>query len=347
MRTLQLRQLIGIHDEEGSAYISIHRTVQWNVLYIISRDKDNRWEAFNHAFTLIKEGTPTVSPLQIPEPEHWPAFQKYVPQILQLRMHCIWPEPPVELPINFAKILSDMGIYMWQVGILTDGSAALHTAIDILDNHKVSRMDPLRGDIAAILKTLTRWVGVSQIERCIQHGKEELIIRKAEYEGLKMDEKLTRTDEIRRYNAENDYALVLLELEDFETVESMIEECFKQYQLWGTEDEIPFEYHKYFDEIAFVRMSQGKVKEALGHCHHAMNLIQKFVGEEQLGISGLLTHLALLTYHSGDVRGALDFNEKALKLRKEHRGDYNHYTLDSYALSGAFMMLCGDYEKAE
>lgn len=77
---------------------------------------------------------PTTSPLDIPEPDKWLRFQKFVAQVLNLRMHCLWPDPHVELPVDFAKALSDLGTYMWHAGLASDGDDALRTAIQIMDD---------------------------------------------------------------------------------------------------------------------------------------------------------------------------------------------------------------------
>jgi hypothetical protein len=49
-----------------------------------------------------------------------------------MRDHCIWPEPPMDLFLDFAQVLSDMATFMWHTGLLAQGIDALRTAEHIL-----------------------------------------------------------------------------------------------------------------------------------------------------------------------------------------------------------------------
>ncbi|KAL8897522.1 MAG: hypothetical protein Q9207_007174 [Kuettlingeria erythrocarpa] len=179
IRVLRRRQLIK-RETSGSeeACLSIHRSLQRSITVDLTRACDHRWRVYNQAFLLLRRGMPMSSPIQDPEPEKWPQFQRYTPQILSLRTHCLWPEPPVEFPVDFAHILSDMGTYMWHAGLVDNGSEALQTAENILDDRGVEEINPLRSDILANLGAASRFSGASQRKESMNRRVEALKIRR-------------------------------------------------------------------------------------------------------------------------------------------------------------------------
>lgn len=106
VRTLSRRQLVKRDVSEGEGYLSIHRSLQWSIILDLSRNNDQRWAIYQQAFVLLRRGLPMSSPLQTPEPEKWSDFEDLSPQVLSLRSHCLWPTPPVDFPVDFAKMLA-------------------------------------------------------------------------------------------------------------------------------------------------------------------------------------------------------------------------------------------------
>ena len=60
-----------------------------------------------------------------------------------------------------------------------------------------------------------------------------------------------------------EYAISLLHYHRYEQAEPVIEKCLTKFKEWDTEEEIPFEYSKYYNKIALVRMYQGRFDEAI------------------------------------------------------------------------------------
>ena len=77
-------------------------------------------------------------------------------------MHCLWSGPAVELPVDFAQVLSDLGALMWHAGLMKDGSTNLQAAEDILDDRHVRKDNQLRGDLHANLGIIFSFSGVSE-----------------------------------------------------------------------------------------------------------------------------------------------------------------------------------------
>jgi hypothetical protein len=84
IRVLRRRQLVRRDTSKDEPFSSIHTTVQWNVLLALSKDHEHRWKIFNTSFRLLRRGFPVVSPIDNPELDKWPMFERYVPQVLSL-----------------------------------------------------------------------------------------------------------------------------------------------------------------------------------------------------------------------------------------------------------------------
>lgn len=179
---LRKRQLVRRDTTGSDPFTSIHRTVQWSVILDLSKDFDERRKVFEQTFQLVRYCLPAVSSADQPEPELWAQFERIVPQILSLRTHCLWPEPPVDLPPSFAKVLSDMATYMWHAGLFKEGENALKMAEHILDDKdRIGKENPLRGDIHEHLAIFASFNGVSERDQALQRRHAAIDARKAAY----------------------------------------------------------------------------------------------------------------------------------------------------------------------
>ena len=344
-RVLRRRQLVRRETSGEEPFLSIHRSLQWSIIVDLSRVYDHRWKVYHQAFVLLRRGMPMSSPIQIPEPEKWPQFERYTPQILNLRTHCLWPEPPVDLPVDFARILSDMGTYMWHAGLVPDGSEALETAERILDERGVREIDPLRGDILGNLGILSGFAGVSERKEGMERRLEALKIRKEVYEDIP-EKKITQDDHTRLYIAESDVAYGYIQEEEFEKVEEIMERCLTQYKSWDTEENIPYEYAKYYYTMSLVRASQGSINEALDFSRRGVGLVTKSAGKEHSVTQLWKFSFANLVFHSGDVAESLHINEEVLSVRRKTCGEFNAFTLESYSTCGALLLRERKAERA-
>lgn len=289
---------------------------------------------------------PTTSPLDIPEPEKWPQFQKYVAQVLNIRMRCLWPDPHVELSVDFAEVLSDLGTYMWHAGLTSDGDDALRTAIQIMDDRDIHEEDPRRGDACAKLGILLSYNGVSDRRQTLRLRKKALDIRQKEFDGKAINE-ITRNDEIRLYNVKCDLAWTYLHEGRYTEAEPIMEECFKKYQEWDTEERIPFEHAKYYTLMSVVRMTQVKADIAVEFAEHGAKLMEKAAGAEHPVTQNWRFILGMVLFHAGAVERSLEINEDILRIRKKVIGEFNHFTLESYSTCAALSLRLNRAQKAE
>ncbi|KAL8769328.1 MAG: hypothetical protein Q9209_004710 [Squamulea sp. 1 TL-2023] len=163
--------------------MTIYRTIQSNILLHLSKNSDDRWNVFNQAMTLLRKGMKATSPLNIPEPEKWPNFELYVPQI----------HPGIARRLCADSRRS--GHLNVHAGRASEGREALNTAIHIMDDEKVEKTVSLRGDDHARLGILMS----SDLRETL------LDIRHKEFEGKPRYE-ISRQDETRLYYVECDVA---------------------------------------------------------------------------------------------------------------------------------------------
>ncbi|KAG8533100.1 uncharacterized protein KY384_001883 [Bacidia gigantensis] len=345
IRELRKRQLIRREASVSEPYIATHRTVQWNVLLFLSKDYTHRWEVFQQAFRLVKNVLPDDSPFVVPSPDKWPKFQKYGPHILSLRSHCLWPDPPIELPVNFAEVLSDMGTFMWHAGKVPEGEEALETASDVMDENKVEDDNTVRADVYNLLGIITSFDGVSERERSMDLRHKAYNARKAEFGGLPQS-KVTIDDEIKREIVNSDFAYALVQEEDFDQAAEIFSKTLQKYHEWGPEDEYPYQYSQYHQVVAVCLMAAQKPVESIEHITHCTDLLVKS-SDTMHPMTQLMRFIAgFLTWHAGEREKALEINESVLEGRRKIIGDFSHFTLESYSTTAKLLAETGNLEKA-
>ena len=345
IRELRRRQLIRRDYSGTEPYLATHRTVQWNVLLYLSKDYVHRWEVFQRAFRLVRNVLPDDSPFIVPSSDKWPKFQKYGPHILSLRSHCLWPDPPIELPVDFAQVLSDMGTYMWHAGKLSEGVEALETAIDIMEENDVPHNHPLRANVYEMLGIMSSFEGVSERKHSMDLRFKALNARKLSYDAIPRS-KITRDDEVQRWIVESDVAYGLVQQEDFNPAAEIMERVLKKYHDWGTEDEYPYQYSQYYQILGVCLMAAGKPVESIDSITHCAELLIKS-SDIMHPMTQLMRFIAgFLTWHAGEPQKALEINESVLEARRKIIGEFNHFTLESYSTCARLLSEQGHYEKA-
>ncbi|KAI0901758.1 hypothetical protein F4806DRAFT_490232 [Annulohypoxylon nitens] len=270
--SLRNRQLVD-RDTSGSLqFLRIHRTVQMAVLHDLSSRPDLRRQSCDMAFALVQEVLPKVSSIDNPEPGAWTEFRKYAPHILTIRAHCVWPEPPIELSLDFAQVLSDMSTYMWHAGLLADGIDALRTAEHILDVHDVGIDHHLRGNIEEHIGICASFRGVRFRDEAMSRRHKAILAREASHKKIETERPIKLEDEIRRWNVQSDMAFGLLQPKDFAQAGVIIEKCHDQYKEWGPPEKMPFEYLKYNHIISHTYMAEGRPLDAIRVCKEGARL---------------------------------------------------------------------------
>jgi hypothetical protein len=290
---------------------------------------------------------PEVSSIDNPEPALWPEFQKYVPHILTLRAHCLWPEPPMVLSVNFAWVLSNMATFMWHAGLLADGIDAMRTAEGILEAHHIGNEDPLRSNIHQHIAIIASHGGVSMRDEAMSRRHTAIESRNISHGIIAARGAVTREDEIRLWNVQSDMAYGLLQCEEFAQSGVIIERCRDQYKIWGDSKAIPFEYLKYCHIICYTYMAEGKALEAIKAGKEGVRLGEVCGGVLHSYTLHVRCSLANLLYFAGMIDESLMENLTVLQGRITMMGEFNHYTIESHVMCGALYAKLDNLEKAE
>ncbi|KAK0615224.1 P-loop containing nucleoside triphosphate hydrolase protein [Bombardia bombarda] len=130
IQDLNLRQLV---KRESTGQLSLHRSLQLSILNLLSNNYMLRLQVFNQALSLIRKQLPPPSATQGFRADLFAKYKTYVPQIVSLYMHSLWLQPPITHSLDFAKVMIDVGTYMWRTGQFKECEKMLTTAEDILE----------------------------------------------------------------------------------------------------------------------------------------------------------------------------------------------------------------------
>jgi tetratricopeptide (TPR) repeat protein len=330
---------------DADACFSMHRSLQRGIREKLSRDKGKQQRVFDQAVALVRENFPQSNPLQQPTPEKWSEYQKLLPHLHALRDVFHASKGQIKGSIDFAQLLSDAGMDQFERGITREGLLLLNTAERVLDdssdpNHEAHQV--MKADINAMIAIMYDDFGIEKRREAFVRRELALKIREKIFEEAKTQK---RQYEILLYNSWMEYAISLLHYHDIKKAEPIIEKCLTKFREWGTEDEIPFEYAKYYNKIALVRMYQGKFEKAISLATRGVQLMEKtgynmFTGRFKFD-------LACIILQSGDVDGALRTHRQTYNQRIEMVGPTNQLSLHSIYAIGAIHELKGELSEAE
>lgn len=339
--SLNKRRLVQTKEVDGESCFSIHRSLQRGIREKLSQDKAKQQTVFDQAVALVREVFPHSNPLQQPMPEKWSECQRLLPHlhalhdVYQFRRH-------IKGSLEFAQLLLDAGMDQFERGITQEGLLLLHTAEVVLDASSPEEQQVMKADIHAMIAIMYDNTGIEHRKESLTRRKQALDIRKKIFEAA---ESPRRQDEILLYNSWMEYAISLLHYHRYVEAEPIIEKCLAKFREWGPEEEIPFEYAKYYNKIALVRMYQGRFGEAIELAAHGVQLMEKtgyklFAGRFKFD-------MACIILQSGDVDRALQLHKNILDQRIEMVGQTNELSLHSSYAIGAIYELKQDYDEAE
>ena len=327
------RRLVTVKEQEGTQILSIHRLLQQKIW--LDLEGQTFIEAFGKAYCLVRKRYPAASVIQKPEPKNWPACKKYTPHVLGLH-RAFKSTTLIEPSIELAQIFYDAGFHVWERQTTAyDGVSFLETAEEILNNLDFDKNGKLRADIHSMLGLLYESIGTSMRVESLQRRKDAIAIRKKIYESNPGDS----DSDVLLANAANDFGLSLLQKHSFEEAGRIFETCYKRYCEWGPEDEIPFEYAKYYHNCGRVRMWQGDYPEAIRLIRRAIELTGKSAGKAWRYWLYQFT-LACLLLQSGDLQAALDLHLEVFAGRQKVCGKHHSATISSrYAVGATYHHL--------
>jgi tetratricopeptide (TPR) repeat protein len=287
---------------------------------------------------------PEPDPLVIPEPEKWPIYERYVPQVISLMQKSLQPLPVLGRSLEFSMLLNDVSSYMWYQGLNIDCQTTTEVAESILDELHYDINSKLRWDLHIIRGILCTFTGLSKREEGFERRRRSLAIcdHFQKLKKMPIDDVLTM-----RCISLADLAIAYLEDENFEEVERLMQECGSIYAKLGTEQELPFHWGRFYHHRSYGEAAQGRYIKALQMCQHAAELQEQHSGVGSTHTQDYRFTIAEMLYHAGDLQQSLNIHNDVLNARLRLDGHFNHRTLTSYFISGILQWRLGDLDLAE
>ena len=320
----------------------MHRSLQRYIREKLSQDRNKQQIVFNQVVGLVRAKFPRSNALQQPSPEKWAVSQKLLPHLYAL--HDVYHEykPHIKGSLDFAQLFLDGGMDQFEQGITHEGLLLLKTSEGVLDTFPPEEHQVMKADIHVMIAVMYDSTGIENRQEALTRRKQALEIRRRIFEESKAHR---QHHEMLLYNIRMEYAISLLHYHRYGEAEPIIENCLIKYREWGTEDEIPFEYAKYYNKIALVRMYQGRFDEAIGLAERSVQLM------EQAGYTMFKTRfkfdLACIILQSQDPDRALSVHKEIYDQRITTVGPTNELTLHSIYAIGAIYEMQGRLDKAE
>jgi tetratricopeptide (TPR) repeat protein len=330
---------------DSNSTFSIHRSLQRGLRERLSRDRNQQQLVFEQTVALVREAFPQTNELQQPMPEKWLECQKLLPHLHAL--HDVYHANKAQLQgsLDFAKLLLDAGMDQFERGVSHEGLLLLNTSeavLDALEDNPPEGAPAMKADIDAMIAIMCDDMGIEKRDEAFKRRRRALDIRVKTYEEAKSK---TRKNEILIYNSWMEYAISWLHYHRYAEAEPIIEKCMTKFQEWGNEDDIPFEYAKYYNKIALVRMYQGAFDDAIKLASEGVRLMEKT--GYSLFSSRFKFDMACIILQSGDTERALQVHKEVYNQRVNMVGLSNPLSLHSMYAIGAIHELEGRYEEAE
>ena len=335
---LSRRRLITVQRRDDEEVIGIHRSLQRKILQDLDKDSQKREKVFAQAYELIRKRFPLPSPIQVPEPEKWPACKEYLPHVLNLQKVVMEYLPTITPSVALAQLLSDGGINLWERGMTSEGLRLLRSAEALLDRLSCGE-DRLRANIHIIIALLVQDDGLSHVAESMQRISKALQIRK-DYRDQVSPGDYTRNDDILLHNAWSDYGCVLLQYDKYEEAEPIFRQCHAKYREWGSTADIPYEYYKFNHHTAICRIYHHDFDEAIRLAEEGLRCITLATGQSS-ATNKTRFDLACIVLQSGDLQRALDLHKEVLEANLRQHGTLSFLTMQSYYAVGALNAYLG------
>lgn len=339
-------------SSEGTL-LEIHRSLQLNLLLDMTKEPhpSKRQEIYEEVLSMLGSILPAASRLQQNEKDIWPSFNKYVPQVLSLYHNSQWPDPPIDLDFRFAKILSNIGTFLWHTGQIRECDSVMNTSIAIIqaqskDFQNTLECQTILSDIYLVTGIIADCIGVSRRQQSLDQRKLLLEMRERELKAIVPRSHVTVDDEIRWGNAKGDLACAYMQRGRYEDAKEIMTELLGWYQKWGSEDEYPYEYAKYYLYLGYILMTEGKPTEALEHARKGLELDIAHAGDIDSTVLITRYDVASLLFNAGKVQESLDMHEETLENRVKICGRNSQFTSESYEAVGILSHLLGKNPRA-
>ena len=345
---LHRRQLIRYDVTSGEPCYTIHRAIQWNTLLYLSKDSRHRWQALQQSFSIIYNmlAKNEYSPVPSLPTMNWPILQQCGLHILSLKAHCLWANPPVELPVNFAEVSAKLSPYSWVAGrLVKEGEAALESISDMVERSQGNNEYPIRAAALQVLSITSSLDGVSKRKKSMNLRTKDVQAHRLAYNATPQV-KITPGDQVRVSLAETLLAYGLVQEENFEAADEIMGRVCRKYRHCGPEEKYPYLFCQYYQIRGVCQMASGKPTESMKCITRCAELLAQSRNIMHPMAQLLQFITGFLTWHAGEPEKALEIHESVLEAQLKVIGEFSHLTMESYSTCGRLLAEQGDLNKA-
>lgn len=335
---------------DGTRYrLRIHRATQAAMLQKLNNAIEQRDVSFNRVIRLLRENFPDPSmmaKLQIAEAHVWRRITRILPHLLSA-FNCfesMW--PCMKGDIFLAQLLSDVaGMDLYDRGRIAEAYKINKMVEKILDSLGYPRESRLMADALAIVGMCSDFMALSKRREGLEIRHRCVEIRRHCFANIPPDDVMPE-DRIWLYNSYTDLVCSQQQINVFDHARENLEECFAQYQQWGTEDDIPYEYSKYYNQMAYVLLYENDSEKAVEYAKKGYELVEQATPGAQITVLYKFDYANILFQH-GEGPKALKVLREMLKVCKQDCGKDNVRTLEVRLNIGIISYFLRDQDFAE
>lgn len=329
--------------------LRIHRATQAAMLQKLSHDPEQRDLHFQKVIYLLRENFSEKSAmmkLQIAEAHAWPRITRVLPHLMTAFNFFERSWPDMKGDIFFAQLLSDVaGMDLYDRGRIAEAYRVNQMVEKILNHLGYPRVSRLMADSLAIVGLCSDFMALSKRQEGLETRKQCVEIREGCFAEIPKDD-VTMEDKIWLHNSYTDLVCSQQQINDFEGARKNLELCYPQYQEWGSEDEIPYEYSKYFNQMAYVLLYENDSAKAVEYAKRGYELVEQATPGAQIAVLYKFDYANILFQH-GEKLGALAMLRDLLKVCKHDCGKDNVRTLEVRLNIGIVCYFLEQYDEAK
>ena len=329
---------------------TIHRALQIYLLHRLDEDLVLRQRVFESTLSLVRNNFPRQSETQAPSNNNWVANETALRHTLQLQRVYQTSKVPIDPPPAFAELLGDVGNYLWERALYDQGIETLDLAERIYESHP--SWNPMQHSYAAtILGVLSQEVGISGRKRGLDLCFKSLELRKQYVTSLQdAGKEPTESDWLLLGNSWNDMACTMLEFSSFSQAEMFLDLSMKiKRKARLTESKASFHYAENLKNLAIVRISQGRFKEAVDLSTQALCLMERKErgsGPKSASTQSFRFHRGYCLFYAGNYDAAYNEHDMVRKSRENIYGRNEVHTLNSYYACALMSVHLGQLTRA-
>ncbi|KAI9888223.1 MAG: hypothetical protein M1814_000954 [Vezdaea aestivalis] len=346
---LREARLVQRDTNNNQHVLRMHRATQAAMLHRLCKVEEERNLSFSRVIHLIRDNfeDPSIfAKLQIAEAHAWPKITKVLPHLLSAYNFFEKSWPDTKGTMFFAQLLYDVaGMDLYDRGWITETYKINKLIQKLLISFGPPFESRLMADSLSMIGMCTDFMALSKRQEGLEIRKRCVTIREKCFADIPPN-MITREDRIWLHNGYTDLVCSQQQINDFDNARQNLDKCFENYQLWGGEDDIPYEYSKYYNQMAYVLLYQNESKKAVEYAKKGYELVEKATPGALIAILYKFDYANILFQH-GDAEGARKKLEEILKVCKLDCGKDNIRTFEIRLNIGIVSYFMKDLPYAE